>query len=690
MIFIRLFGSPSITRDGTPLTFPFKKVEALAYLLTSPGRHDRRRLANLLWPDKDEDRSLKNLRNALYRLRATLQEKAVLSKESRIFLSPDTVKTEQEFMENLSSLPERDLRRMGQPFLDGFSLDDGEDFNRWTQERRDALRKRYLDEVTSEARKAGDRGDEARATSLLQNALSAAPWDEEIARELMKALKRRGNLPKVVATYTELSKTLRDEMGLDPSPATVDLYRSIFRTMDVPSEETDERYHVELPRSDRDLLETLSVFGTATPLEDLEICSNRNGKSLEESALSLEEKGLISLSQPSNKGALALRINSGQLELSLYESISPFKRALIHRNILNLRDPGSVWAFSPPQDCRDLIRHSDNGGSLEDRISTRIRYLRLLSIGLCQGYPPIVDPVLIKLEEDGVSHSDIDDLTISIRDLLGRLETGYGGDRIPQQRRMFTCLSGFHSVWKGLIDQGKAELELALEKSVEAGDHETASEALCGLCLMAIRLSDRRAIGDYSDRLTREGKDNPLTRALCYRLQGENANGNDPQKAIDIMERAMAEIENLRASGFGYTAMEAMVWGGMSAMAMETGEFGESERCLRKGLSRLIGGGIRHGRWIFHSALAYIAWKKSDVKSMSDEAAKARESVDDVIYGDLGILYNGMQALAAAAGGQSREEVNSHIGRARFSASWLNGENRTVRFLQEMEKELKS
>lgn len=690
MIFIRLFGSPSITRDGIPLTFPFKKVEALAYLLTSPGRHDRRRLAHLLWPDKDEERSLKNLRNALYRLRVTLPKNAVLSKEGRVFLSPDRVKTELEFMENLSSLPERDLRRMGQPFLDGFSLDDGEEFNRWTQERRDTLRKRYLDEVISEAQKAGEKGDDARATSLLQNALSAAPWDEEIARELMKSLKRKGNLPKVVATYTEFSKTLRDEMGLDPSPATVDLYRSIFRTMDVPSEETDERYHIELPRSDRDLLETLSVFGTATPLEDLEICSNQNGKNLEESALRLEEKGLISLSQPSNKGALALRINSRQLERSLYENISSFKRALLHRKILNLRDPGSVWAFSPPQDCRDLIRHSDNGGSLEDRISTRIRYLRLLSLGICQGYPPIVDPVLIKLEEDGVSHSDIDDLTISIRNLLERLETGYDGDPIPQQRRMFTCLSGFHSVWKGLIDQGKAELELALERSVEAGDHETASEALCGLCLMAIRLSDRRAIGDYSEMLLREGKDNPLNRALCYRLQGENADEKDPQKAIDLVERAMTEIENLRASGFGYTAMEAMIWGGKSAMATETGDFGESERCLRKGLSCLIGGGIRHGRWIFHSALAYIAWKKSDVKSMSDEAAKARESVDDVIYGDLGILYNGIQALAAAAGGQSREEVNCHIGRARFSASWLNGENRTVRFLQEMEKELKS
>jgi two-component SAPR family response regulator len=76
---LRLLGPPEASLDGyPPLRFRRKKVLALlCYLAAEGGRHSRRELAELLWPDSDEPHARADLRATMSKLRKTLGEDPV-------------------------------------------------------------------------------------------------------------------------------------------------------------------------------------------------------------------------------------------------------------------------------------------------------------------------------------------------------------------------------------------------------------------------------------------------------------------------------------------------------------------------------------------------------------------------------------------------------------------------------------
>src|SRR5215207_3983990 len=71
---IRLFGTPSITLDGKPVTgFISNKSAAAVYYLAATNRTQARNLlATLLWTNSPELYAKKNLRNVLSNLRTLL------------------------------------------------------------------------------------------------------------------------------------------------------------------------------------------------------------------------------------------------------------------------------------------------------------------------------------------------------------------------------------------------------------------------------------------------------------------------------------------------------------------------------------------------------------------------------------------------------------------------------------------
>jgi hypothetical protein len=75
MLSIGLLGPPEVSIEGRPLRFGTKKSLALlCYLAAEGGRHSRRELAELLWPQSDERHARTDLRSALAKLRKTLGE----------------------------------------------------------------------------------------------------------------------------------------------------------------------------------------------------------------------------------------------------------------------------------------------------------------------------------------------------------------------------------------------------------------------------------------------------------------------------------------------------------------------------------------------------------------------------------------------------------------------------------------
>src|SRR3954454_17183149 len=76
LLSIRLLGPPEVSfGEQPPLRFGTKKrLALLCYLAAERGRHPRRELAELLWPQSEERRARTDLRSALAKLRKALRE----------------------------------------------------------------------------------------------------------------------------------------------------------------------------------------------------------------------------------------------------------------------------------------------------------------------------------------------------------------------------------------------------------------------------------------------------------------------------------------------------------------------------------------------------------------------------------------------------------------------------------------
>ena len=72
-----LLGRTGVRHDGAPLALPTRKALALlVYLAAEGGLHAREKLAALLWPESDRERSRAMLRYTLATLRRALGDAA--------------------------------------------------------------------------------------------------------------------------------------------------------------------------------------------------------------------------------------------------------------------------------------------------------------------------------------------------------------------------------------------------------------------------------------------------------------------------------------------------------------------------------------------------------------------------------------------------------------------------------------
>src|SRR6516162_902802 len=74
---LAVLGAPEVFHDGSRLSFPLRKAQALLlYLVVEGGMHQRGQLDGFLWPDSEPHEARAALRNAIALLRHLLDEPA--------------------------------------------------------------------------------------------------------------------------------------------------------------------------------------------------------------------------------------------------------------------------------------------------------------------------------------------------------------------------------------------------------------------------------------------------------------------------------------------------------------------------------------------------------------------------------------------------------------------------------------
>lgn len=242
---LRFLGPLEVRLDeGPALAFPYDKVRALlAYLALEPAEHPREALAHLLWPELEAEQARANLRRCVFDLRRCLGPAGAdwiggghralrLSQQalarfdvpafersaSAVVISP----------EELALRLEQQLALYRGPLLSGLSLPDASEFEAWLQARRDALHRRALALLEELITHHEQRHETARALQHARRAIELEPWRESLQRSCMRLLARHSP-EAALAHFDTFERQLEQELGVRPSPQTVQLAEQIQR-----------------------------------------------------------------------------------------------------------------------------------------------------------------------------------------------------------------------------------------------------------------------------------------------------------------------------------------------------------------------------------------------------------------------------------------------------------------------------
>jgi TolB-like protein/DNA-binding SARP family transcriptional activator/Tfp pilus assembly protein PilF len=247
-----LGGLAVLDEKGRPLGGAAQQPRRLAVVAVLARGGDRGvnrdRLAELLWPDLEEERARKNLNQALYALRHDLgTEDAVLGTRDLRF-NPELVETDLARFETAvaSGALEEAARQYTGPFLDDYTLAGARDFARWADEERTRLAAEYRRVLEAVAVAAAKRGDWGSAVLSWRRLAALDPGNARVAQGLMRALAAAGDVPGATR-HAEIFTELRaQEFDLPPDPDVLALAERLRRGELPPVSRPSGRIH-EIP-----------------------------------------------------------------------------------------------------------------------------------------------------------------------------------------------------------------------------------------------------------------------------------------------------------------------------------------------------------------------------------------------------------------------------------------------------------
>ncbi|GGM71799.1 hypothetical protein GCM10007977_086990 [Dactylosporangium sucinum] len=224
-----VLGRAELTVDGRPLPEPAsgKAAALLCYLAVTGAAHPRTALAGLLWSELPEPAARANLRLVLTKLRRVVPGHLRISRHTVAPDGPPIWVDALEVARAAASTADDELlaavRLCRGEFLDGFEVPGAPVFDEWVADRRATARADMLAVMDRAARRARDSGDAAAGVEVARRMLELGRLDEEAHRALMWFLALGGRRSAALAQYETCRYLLREELGAEPSAATVAL-----------------------------------------------------------------------------------------------------------------------------------------------------------------------------------------------------------------------------------------------------------------------------------------------------------------------------------------------------------------------------------------------------------------------------------------------------------------------------------
>lgn len=240
MITIRLFGSPEIMLDGSPVKLARRKSRAVLYYLAAHTHPvSRETLLSIFWPDTPRPAAQGTLRTTLYGLRQALGP-SLLAEPEAVALEGDSRVDVRQFERALDPPPEdiaslqAALELYRGDFLADFSLPGVELFEDWALVEREHYRRMAIQGLSVLSAAFEAERDYTGALASLERALAFNPLQEDLQRESIRLITLAGDRPGAIRRYDQLRRLLDEELGVPPMAETRALYDAIINDRPLP------------------------------------------------------------------------------------------------------------------------------------------------------------------------------------------------------------------------------------------------------------------------------------------------------------------------------------------------------------------------------------------------------------------------------------------------------------------------
>lgn len=226
---IRLFGGATFGGRDEDRPLPVDRRGCLlAYLATDGGWVDRDRLALLFWPDSGEDSAKRNLRQLLLRTKRLELEPSLDTRTDAVRWHVDS---DVGLFRRALAIGDhtRATALYRGPFLDGFALDGLAAAGAWIESERERLHAAFHGAAQREASALSGRGELDTALQLLADLHGYDEFAEDVVAAYITILARTGRRDAAIEAFERFATALREELGLEPLAATVDLIAAVRR-----------------------------------------------------------------------------------------------------------------------------------------------------------------------------------------------------------------------------------------------------------------------------------------------------------------------------------------------------------------------------------------------------------------------------------------------------------------------------
>jgi eukaryotic-like serine/threonine-protein kinase len=222
MLHLKTFGGLSVEIDGIPGTGAAqqRKTLALLALLAAAGNRglSRDKLIASLWPETDAEHGRGLLKQACYALRRDLHTPELFLGSIQLRLNPAVISSD--VASFASALEENDpagaVSCYTAPFLDGFYLNGGEEFENWAETERARLAGQCRAALEVLAAEATSRGEHRVAADWWRRVLELDPLSSHAALGLMTALDSAGERAEALRRGEAYGELARSELGDGP------------------------------------------------------------------------------------------------------------------------------------------------------------------------------------------------------------------------------------------------------------------------------------------------------------------------------------------------------------------------------------------------------------------------------------------------------------------------------------------